>query len=544
MKLLFVARHFTYFRNFDSVVAALAGRGHQVHLAADREESLGGRELVDRLAAEFPRHVTVGFAPARAEGSSRRLSSVLRHTLDYLRYAGPRYDATPKIRERAYERTPRLALMLGRLPCRDAVARGVDWLERAVPREPQIDAFVRAQAPDLLLLTPLIELGSPQVDYLRAARALGIRTALPVWSWDHLSSKALIRVVPDAVIVWNEAQRDEAARFHGITGDRVLVTGAQCFDRWFDRRPTRDREAFCRRVGLPPDRPFILYVCSSLFKNSPAEAPFVRDWVAALRGAPEARLRAAAVLVRPHPQRLEEWRTAALDFPDVAVWGSSPVDAESRADYFDSMYHAAAVVGLNTSALVEAAIVDRPVFTILTPAFRDNQEGTFHFHHLLEPGHGFVNAAGSLEAHAGQLAAMLAGQPVRSNRPFVERFIRPRGLDTAATPVFVETVERLAAAGPVAPLADAAAAAVLRPVIWLLALADRTPLLERLYWTPVRRREWADNVRAIRGKGDRRRAKRRDKFVRVARKLGQRVVVRAKTVAKQALIAGGLQKHP
>ena len=43
MKVLFIARHFTYFRNFESVIAELAERGHQVHLAADREEALGGR---------------------------------------------------------------------------------------------------------------------------------------------------------------------------------------------------------------------------------------------------------------------------------------------------------------------------------------------------------------------------------------------------------------------------------------------------------------------------------------------------------------------
>ncbi len=42
MNVLFIARHFTYFRNFDSVVAALAERGHRVHLAADREEAQGG----------------------------------------------------------------------------------------------------------------------------------------------------------------------------------------------------------------------------------------------------------------------------------------------------------------------------------------------------------------------------------------------------------------------------------------------------------------------------------------------------------------------
>ena len=78
------------------------------------------------------------------------------------------------------------------------MVRALERLEQAVPRQIGVDAFVRGQQPDLLLITPLIELGSPQLDYVRAARALGIRSALCVWSWDHLSSKALIRVVPDS----------------------------------------------------------------------------------------------------------------------------------------------------------------------------------------------------------------------------------------------------------------------------------------------------------------------------------------------------------
>jgi hypothetical protein len=120
-----------------------------------------------------------------------------------------------------------------------------------VPSQAGVDAFLREHRPDLLLITPLIELGSPQLDYVRAARRLGVRSALCVWSWDHLSSKALVRVVPDAVIVWNEVQREEAGRFHGIPAERVRVTGAQCFDRWFDRQPSLSREAFCRAPACP-----------------------------------------------------------------------------------------------------------------------------------------------------------------------------------------------------------------------------------------------------------------------------------------------------
>ena len=102
------------------------------------------------------------------------------------------------------------------------------------------------------------------------------------------------------------------------------------------------------------------------------------------------------------------------------------------------------LVGITTSAFLEAAIVDRPVFTILAPEFRDNQEGTFHFHHLLDVGEGFLNVSRSIEEHVTQLAGMLAGGPVRANRPFVEQFIRPRGVAVAATPVFADAVEALA----------------------------------------------------------------------------------------------------
>jgi hypothetical protein len=397
----------------------------------------------------------------------------------------------------------------------------------------------------VLLITPLIELGSPQLDYLRAARSQGVRSALCVWSWDHLSSKALIRVVPDAVIVWNETQREEAERFHGIGRERVIVTGAQCFDQWFDRKPSSSREAFARRVGLPPERPFLLYVCSALFKNSPSEAAFVRQWIEALRRSPDERLREIAILVRPHPQRLDEWQApdALAGCPGAVCYGSNPVDAAGRSEYFDSMYHASAIIGLNTSALIEAAIVDRPVFTILLPEFRDNQEGTFHFHHLLSVGDGFLHTARSLPEHTGQLAAVLAGGAARSNRRFVEQFIRPRGAGVAASPVFADSLEQLLQQPAPRIEETTVATRLLRPVVYALSLAVRLPGIDRLFWTPVRRAEWAENVEAIERKDARRRDKRRDKTRRLARKLPQQIVVRLKTVTKHALGAAGLTRQ-
>ena len=83
---------------------------------------------------------------------------------------------------------------------------------RRYPRSHELDAFYREQAPDVVLITPLVDLGSPQIDHYMSARALGLRTVLCVGSWDHLSSKSVLRAIPDLVTVWNDTQKREAYR--------------------------------------------------------------------------------------------------------------------------------------------------------------------------------------------------------------------------------------------------------------------------------------------------------------------------------------------
>ena len=113
----------------------------------------------------------------------------------------------------------------------------------------------------------------------------------------------------------------------------------------------------------------------------------------------------------------------------------------------------------------------------------------------------------------------------------------------ADTPVFVEALEGITASASPVPQPPPWWCAALRPLVWALVLAGRVPVLERIYWNPVKQREWAHNVEASGQKQVERRAMRVDKASRVARKLGQQAVVRVKTVAKQALGAAGLIRH-
>ena len=464
MKILFLARHFSYLRNFELVIAALAERGHQLHLAAERDETLGGREMVERIAARFP-NVTMGVSPVRGRKEDPKALRQLRLGVDYLRFLDARYGRTPHLRARALDRAPERIVALSRAPLlrrkpgRALLTTALRWLERGAPPASEIETYLGEQSPDIVLLTPLVDLGSPQVDAFVAAKALGLRTVLCVGSWDHLSSKARLRAWPDLVTVWNPTQKQETTRMHGVPADRVTVTGAQAYDHWFTWQPARSREDFCARVGLPVDRPYILYVCSSLFRGTADESVFVEKWIRRIRESADPVLNGVGILIRPHPSRLDEWKNADLSqYEGVAFWGAHPIDRDAKDDYFDSMHYAAAVAGLNTSAFLEASVLGKSVFTVLLPKYsKNNQEGTIHFHYLLgaglsagasaKAGGGLLHVARTFDEHVAQLGERLAhpeGRDPKSAR-FVDAFIRPFGAGEAATARFVDAIERAGA---------------------------------------------------------------------------------------------------
>ena len=474
MRILFTTTAPTLMRFFESVVAELATRGHEVHIARHLPASKSRHDHVaDRLSETYPA-VTRGEVPA-PDPLMHPFALALRSARDYVQFLDPAYNASYRLR--AERRVPGATVrLLGGPLGRSARLRGVaasilDTLSTAVPVDRNLTRFLTEGGYDVVLMTPYMGLKTPQPDLARAAQALGIPAVVCVASWDNLSSKSRVWPAPDVMTVWNEIQRGEAVDLHGIDPDTVAVTGAQVFDQWFERRP-RPREEFLAKVGLPADRPVVLYLCSSPFRDAPPELPYVRSWIEALRASDDPALAGASVLVRPHPKRAEEWEGVdlAAEMDRVAVWprhGALVIDEEASADYFDSLFHSEAVVGLNTSAMIEAGIVGRPVHTILVPEFEQSQQGTFHFRYLVDVGGGLVRVGHDLAEHHRQLAESLAhaGEQDAAAEGFVRAFVRPYGLDVAATPRFADAIEAAGSRERALGRPRAAGRAALRPVV-------------------------------------------------------------------------------
>ena len=448
-RFLFVMHYPGYLRYFDSVIRMLAAHGHHIDLVFDNPDKQSeGTEALGDIEGSVD---VLGRMPVRGDIWAI-VARAVRGTMDYVRYLHPDFAGTPYLRDRMRSALPPIFAFLSHRNTSDvAFIRRVNGLlrmcERAIPSSSAIESLVRSRRPDAVLVTPLVTDRSPQVDVIKCAHALGIPAALCVASWDHLTTKGLIRVQPDLVSVWNEEQKAEALAYHDIPASSMVVTGAQPFDRWFERRPT-PREEFCRKIGLPPGKPFVIFVGSTASISAPdAELTFVRRWIEALRAHPA--LAGISILVRPHPFNARHWSDADVaDLPDVAVYPhwANPVNEADRQDYFDSLYHSETVVGINTTAMIEAAIVGRTVHSVLADEFKDTQGGTLHFRYLLSENGGFLRVAANLAEHASQVAETLASPGIghEACARFVRTFVRPKGIDVETTPLLVEALERLA----------------------------------------------------------------------------------------------------
>ena len=480
MRVLCVLHYPGYLRYYDSVIHELADRGHDVVVAFSNE--VKQQEGIEGLWHPSGRVVKAERVPKRRD-VWEAVGALVRDLADYTRYLHPRYAEAEHLRRRHERFVPWGFGWLTRLPTLPprvvrATHRFLAWLEHAIPSSPRLERFVADARPDVLLISPLVADFARQTDLLKSAQALGVPTVLGVASWDHLSTKGLIKIRPDRTMVWNEIQRGEAEEYHHVPRSEVSVVGAHPWDRWFDRRPTLDRAAFAAKVGLPPEKPFVLFLGSTeSISDTEDEQRFVRRWIAALRASSDPAVRELGALIRPHPYNPGTWADADLsDLGIVTLWpraGANPVNEDDRADYFDSMFHSAATVGINTSAMIESAIVGRPVLTLRLPEFAATQGGTVHFHYLLPDQGGFLRVAHSLEAHIEQLAEVLADpEMVRDELlGFVESFVRPHGLDRRATPLAVDVVEETAALEVSARTADGRP--VRRAILWAVGSAMR-----------------------------------------------------------------------
>lgn len=374
--------------------------------------------IVDRLRAAFPDRLQAAFVlhPKHVRPWLSRLDGIPVLDRDELMPAqvglgervGRRIDAALDQRIGFYPLAIRHSQRHGFFRHRMAPGHPVPFLDSSrigpLPRWKVVDAAMarwhlskRRHVPSRLLdlmrrSCEAVVVTSPQAEastqVLTAARRLRLPTIGYVASWDHQVGKGIISPHLDRYLVQNEIMRDDLRRYHAIEPLRVTVTGWPQTDVYHRRLPDDEYRELLRGLGLPVERPVVLYAGNSP-NNAPYEEHLVRRLVAWWRetGADDR----FSLLFRPHPYDDEVTRryAAALEQPGAAVQRNTYADYEALVLL---LQHVDCVLAGGGTILLEAIVNDRPSVCITfaegaPPGFdaadRANQTGE-HYRQLIE----------------------------------------------------------------------------------------------------------------------------------------------------------------
>jgi hypothetical protein len=459
MRVLYAMRSVGHFSYHETVIRHLCKNGDSVEVLFDRGWSQGCSNMAAQACLADTPGLKLGWLSPRRDRWRRPLFAA-RELLSYSSYLN-RKDQSEFYLKR-WERY--LSPPIQKIVRRSEVARSfvagklmecaLRTFGQLAPPAAEIIQRLKRHRPDVVVASPTNMRFSEEAEYIRAAKALGIPTVVSILSWDNLTTKGLCHIVPDLTLVWNRTQLKEATRIHRIPADQIVVTGSPFFDKWFETQPLKmERGSFCRKVGLDPAKPFLVYLGSSA-NIARDEGWLVQSLSLSLREHTNSDVREMNILVRPHPANARIY--AQLEDKRVTVWpreGALPDTEDSTQDFYNTLQYSVAAVGINTSGMIDAVLNNKPCVTLMTDRYRTTQLQAVHFRQLL--GADVLEIVKNARECAGVIETLWAGRDSKqqTRQRFVRDFVRPRGLQRPSGEVAAQAI-KLAALGKSAAQID------------------------------------------------------------------------------------------
>lgn len=446
-KILFFVKSLRFFRYFKSVAEAFLRRGFSVHLVFDSEKV--EKPSDDSLEQFNKKHPLFSWnnGPLRTDRWTRfiiacrnirnyaflvRIRAVKRHTARMCQYL-------PVSFRNSMARMPFLRFVIA--------FRSVDFLlslcEYLTPPDAGITDYIRtARSSAVVVSYRNFPCTSPDIDYLKSAKALRVPAILLTPSWDNLTTKSLIQVMPDAALVWNEEHAHAVHEYHRVPRTKIKIVGAPQFDAWFNRRaPFQTRAEFSASFALNPNQTFLLYISSaSAGRRNPDAIRILRE---ACDASTDPLVRGVHILVRPYPG-YEEFS----EVENVSGITVLPAPAEGRRTlnddtlFYDSIFHSCAVVALDSAAFFDVMAIGRPGIVYRDARFADIQSAE-HFSALM--GRGALYESFSGPECAVTVSRLLSGSDALASlrAAYLARYIRPRGIERNAGDSVVDEIVKL-----------------------------------------------------------------------------------------------------
>lgn len=421
-------------------------------------ETSGSYKALLEIKQRSSQIIIISSQLTKKEVVERRKLNRFRVLHDCLRYSDPVFSTAFAISKRAQSKlqTSREQLLFFLL-LKFSILRKLEkkfykMREYILPSPGHIVRLFEVSCPSVLIASRLTLFGCDNVDFIKCARKNNIPSILLVASWDNLTNKGYIKIVPDKVIVWNKHQALEAVNLHDVSEADIEVTGTATFDDCFKYAEIYSNSIKSRKSKFSQKSPYLLYVGSSsaIIED---EVKFVKIWIHKVRSYGGG-FENIPIVIRPHPTRWTQFTKFDFqNFSHVKVVPDGKFESileKDRKFYFGQIAEASAVIGINTSAFLEAAILKTPCFTIIPenmPEISSGSSGTLHFELLLKVADGILYHSTKWDEHLEKLFAQVYNENAKENfnhraQMFTSEFIRPNNIALSADKQICDQIMR------------------------------------------------------------------------------------------------------
>jgi hypothetical protein len=429
-QIVFILDKPVFFRLIRPVVTLLDSLGHDVKVGFLKSDATSERDLFEEyLARTKKEQLELPFI------ATSKVATLARQLIDVSVFSDPCHPS-PDLYSRVMPGALRFAgPIVRRLLKSDTLLRALRSLRKKEPKNSELSLWLQSTKADAIVFCPYIFQHLGQSEFVSHAARTGTATIAQVASWDNLTTKRTFHKIPDRVLVWNEKLKREAIEIHGVPQERLRVVGAPVFDFWFETGPNKSKAQWNGKIGLPEGGSYVLYLCSS--KNiCKDESASIDALITAYRSLDKNTF----FVIRPHPTNHGVCLRTKENIVIYPPKGAANSSQDSLHDFRLSVKYASAVVGVNTSAIIEAAILQKTCVLLHGEIAGDSAAQFGHVQHLMSLGS--VCLAEDFTDAAKAIRFALHKEKTACDTWFenVVKFVRPNGIDTSASQVVVDAI--------------------------------------------------------------------------------------------------------
>lgn len=260
------------------------------------------------------------------------------------------------------------SIFIHRLLARPFFIKIFRFLDKLLVRDKVFDKYFEKYKPDLILLANLFD--DFEANFLRAAKRNKVFSVGLINSWDKVTARCILRILPDKLIVFNDTLKEEIIKTNIVAADDIFVSGIPQYDAYF-KEINISKEDFFKKLGLDlKDKVIVYSPIGGMFSNSDWD---ILDWLLAMNKEEKFGSH-VKILVRFPPndfikdEDLKKRPGLLYQYPGTRFSATRSTDwdmnSEELNDLKNTLFYMDLMICYASSISVDAVIFDKPVINI------------------------------------------------------------------------------------------------------------------------------------------------------------------------------------